>query len=267
VDTRAGLLMAPRPEPAVSTAFLYLAIIAIWGGVLVPRLLRRSHQSSEARNLTESDAPVMSDVDAGDPDGLADAGVDEDDFPDSVDTEEITMPRSFLRGGPLWTERGGWWGSRSSSAESLGRPEGPGQAADVERNHQGMPVVTRAAAIRARRRSLTTLVTLVLAALALTGGGLAPGWLLVPPVCMLGGFLLLLREAAQCDRELAEARAEARAAQAARAARASRQRNRVAAERASEHVERNAEIIDISARVGDQLYDQYEDAAVRAVGD
>ena len=28
-----------------------------------------------------------------------------------------------------------------------------------------------------------------------------------------------------------------------------------------------AEIIDISARLGDQLYDQYADAAVRAVGD
>jgi hypothetical protein len=29
----------------------------------------------------------------------------------------------------------------------------------------------------------------------------------------------------------------------------------------------SAEIIDISARVGDQLYDQYADAEVRAVGD
>jgi hypothetical protein len=31
--------------------------------------------------------------------------------------------------------------------------------------------------------------------------------------------------------------------------------------------EPSAEIIDISARRGDQLYDQYADAAVRAVGD
>jgi hypothetical protein len=29
----------------------------------------------------------------------------------------------------------------------------------------------------------------------------------------------------------------------------------------------SAKIIDISARVGDQLYDQYADAEVRAVGD
>jgi hypothetical protein len=248
--------MAPRPEPAVSTAFLYLAIIAIWAGVLVPRLLRRSHQSGDARELTESDAPAMTDT--GDADGPADAGVDEDDFPDSVDTEEIIMPRSFLRGGPLWTEHGGWRPVRG---------DGSGQPAGVAGAPQGRPVVTRAAAIRARRRSLTMLVTLVLVALVLTGAGLAPGWLLVPPVCMLGGFLLLLREAAQCDAEAAERHAEARAAQAARAARAARLRSRQAAERASEHVERNAEIIDISARVGDQLYDQYEDAAVRAVGD
>ncbi len=31
--------------------------------------------------------------------------------------------------------------------------------------------------------------------------------------------------------------------------------------------EPSAQIIDISARVGDQLYDQYADATVRAVGD
>jgi hypothetical protein len=237
----------------VSTAFLYLAIIAIWAGVLVPRLLRR-HQASDPRELADIGAPPM--AGAGDTEGLADAGVDEEDFPDSVETEEITMPRSFLRGGPLWTERGGWRGSRSNGA---GQPGGM--------TPQGRPVVTHAAAIRARRRSLTMLVTLVLLALVLTGAGLAPGWLLVPPLCMLGGFLLLLREAAHCDRQMAERHAEARAAQAARAARAARQRTRVAAEKASEHVERNAEIIDISGRVGDQLYDQYEDAAVRAVGD
>jgi hypothetical protein len=238
----------------VSTAFLYLAIIAIWAGVLVPRLLRRSHQTSVTGDLADSDATSMTDAEADE--GLADAGVDEDEFPDSVDTEEITMPRSFLRGGPLWTERGGWRPTRG---------EGPGEPSEV--TPEGRPVVTRAAAVRARRRSLTMLVTLVLLALVLTGAGLAPGWLLVPPVCMLGGFLLLLREAAQCDRELAERHAEARADQAARAARAAKQRSRTATERASEHVERNAEIIDISARVGDQLYDQYEDAAVRAVGD
>jgi hypothetical protein len=243
----------------VSTAFLYLAIIAIWAGVLVPRLLRRSHQTSDTRDLADSDAASMTDAEADE--GLADAGEDEDEFPDSVDTEEIAMPRSFLRGGPLWTERGGWRGSRGED-----RGETPGQPAP-HRDEQGRPVVTHAAAIRARRRSLTMLVTLVLLALVLTGAGLAPGWLLVPPVCMLGGFLLLLREAAQCDRELAERRAEARADQTARAARAASQRSRVVAQKASVHVEVDAEIIDISGRVGDQLYDQYEDAAVRAVGD
>jgi len=60
--------------------------------------------------------------------------------------------------------------------------------------------------------------------------------------------------------------AEARAAHAARQARlAARQRARAA--RVAAATERTAEIIDISARVSDQLYDQYADAAVRAVGD
>jgi hypothetical protein len=32
-------------------------------------------------------------------------------------------------------------------------------------------------------------------------------------------------------------------------------------------VEQTAEVIDISSRINDQLYDQYADATIRAVGD
>ena len=39
----------------------------------------------------------------------------------------------------------------------------------------------------------------------------------------------------------------------------------IAPRRSSE--EHGAQIIDISARLGDQLYDQYADATIRAVGD
>ncbi|MEP7026374.1 MAG: hypothetical protein ABJB47_21730 [Actinomycetota bacterium] len=242
----------------MSTAFLYLAIIAIWAGVLVPRLVRKSqnHQADDTPELADStDDAGHDDADAS---GYDDGTADAEDFPDTVDTEEISMPRSFRHGGPLWTERSGW---RAFGANRTSRGDG------AQHDHSVRTGVTRAAAIRARRRSLTMLVTLVLLAAVLTGAGLAPAWLLVPPVGMLGGFLILLREAAQCDAEAAERHAEARAAHAARVASAERRRVRVEQERAAEHVERNAEIIDISGRVGDQLYDQYADAAVRAVGD
>ena len=74
---------------------------------------------------------------------------------------------------------------------------------------------------------------------------------------MLGMYLLLLREAALADSENANRRAEAE----------HETRHRARA-RARERAQRpGAQIIDISDRLGDQLYDQYADATVRAVGD
>jgi hypothetical protein len=119
---------------------------------------------------------------------------------------------------------------------------------------------------------LTILVTLSL----LTGGfvlvGLVQWWICVPPVTMLVLYVLLLREIAMADAELAAKRAawEARAAEQARVERARAAHAERVARRREEWaatVEPDAEIIDISSRVGDQLYDQYADAAVRAVGD
>ena len=86
-------------------------------------------------------------------------------------------------------------------------------------------------------------------------------WLVVIlPAGMLVIYLLILRESAIADAE--QARRQAAVAAQARAAR----QDAYAA--AMEHeAEQTAQIIDISARVGDQLYDQYADATVRAVGD
>ena len=251
----------------MSTAILYLAIVAIWAGFLVPRLLRRSQQRSSSAAADETavvegdadgevavaEGPAGEDVltdSSAEPPGRDDEGV-EYDFPDYVDTEEISIPRSFLRGRQLWTEQAGWRAAASAS----GSP-GP------ER-----PLVTRSAALRARRRSLTLLVTLLLVTVGLAWRGTVPGWVIVPPLGVLGLFLLVLREAAKCDAELAEKRAAAHAAELARQARADRQRAREAARQAAAAAQHEADVIDISNRVGDQLYDQYADAAVRAVGD
>jgi hypothetical protein len=106
---------------------------------------------------------------------------------------------------------------------------------------------------------LTMLVTLLAVAAVCTVGKLIPWWACVPPAGMLGMYLLLLREAALADAEQARWRAE----DAALRIRAARQL--APEEWEAQAPEPTAEIIDISGRVGDQLYDQYADA--RAIGD
>ena len=136
---------------------------------------------------------------------------------------------------------------------------------------------------------LGTLVALTLIAFVIAEAHVAAIWVVVPPAVMLGGFVLLLREAARSDRERAAHAAEGRRSRSE--ARSSLDaESRWAAPVAAEVLERvvskpaapdvaeqaepvvevaaySAEIIDISERVGDQFYDQYTDAANRAVGD
>ena len=128
---------------------------------------------------------------------------------------------------------------------------------------------------RARRRMLGTLILLTAGAVAIAVTHIAAWWVIVPPGVLLGGFLLLLRETARSDAERARTHAdlttqrlrterESRAVPAAPAV-AGPDRVEVVAEVVE--TEFSAKIIDISARVTDQLYDQYTDAAERAVGD
>ena len=146
----------------------------------------------------------------------------------------------------------------------------------------------RARMVRGRRRMLWLLITLTAVGAGLAYLRLAAWWTVIPPVSLLGGFLLVLREAAHAD---AEAR-ERSAVQARHTRKAEARRNTdtdtdadtradtdtapgrttgtsVAAELVPDSAETDsrAEIIDISERVRDQLYDQYADAKLRAVGD
>ena len=145
--------------------------------------------------------------------------------------------------------------------------------------------------LAARRRLLGMLVVLALASCTLAVTKMAAWWVIVPPFVMLTGYLGLLREAAKADaerRELARARAaEAAARRGARpvapsaAAPAAAPGTAPAAgaaaaaapaapgTRAAPQVPA-AEIIDISASLGaggEEIYDQYADAKLRAVGD
>ena len=126
--------------------------------------------------------------------------------------------------------------------------------------------------LQARRRTLTMLIAITVATIGAALIGLTPWWTSVPPFVLLGMYLLLLHEAAHADAERAHswAQAQARAAHArtAQAARLPRERAREA--QVAPPPEPTAEIINISALAAearDQLYDQYADAEIRAVGD
>ena len=137
--------------------------------------------------------------------------------------------------------------------------------------------------LRARRRMLTTLVLLTLGAFGIAVTHIAAWWVIGPPGLLLAGFLLLLREAARSDAARARRQAhsaEPRPAEAEQAEAGQRRRpadrqgkpevfERIASTPEAPEAEPTpiAEIIDISARVNDQVYDQYTDAAERAVGD
>jgi hypothetical protein len=127
----------------------------------------------------------------------------------------------------------------------------------------------RARVLQARRRMLVTLIVLTGGAAAIAAAHLAASWVVIPPAVMLAGFVLLLREAARIDTERTQAAASRPSRETgarARAGTAEQPQHTGPADRGQAEAP-DAKIIDISSRVGDQLYDQYADAEVRAVGD
>jgi hypothetical protein len=94
---------------------------------------------------------------------------------------------------------------------------------------------------------------------------LAAWWVILPPAVMLIGYLALLREASRADAERRWA-----AVEQTRAARPATPAAPVAPPAPPAPVPvpaPDAEIIDITGRVNDDLYDQVADAKLRAVGD
>ena len=225
----------------MSSAILYLAIVAIWAIVLVPRWLRPSQASGTLEsNLAE---PVAASP-----------------LEDQTEAEE-----------------------RADGGESL--PPPGARAADGERA-RSPAAERRERVLHARRRMLVTLMGITAGAVVIALTHLAALWVVIPPTVMLAGFVLLLREAARIDTERAWAaawrdsrRTDADAAAAdgperQQADQAGSIQARVADAQAGvagvagpQAGVPSAQIIDISGRIGDQLYDQYADAEVRAVGD
>lgn len=252
----------------MSSAILYLAIVAIWAGVLVPRWLR-PHASRTA------------------------------------DTEHVADPRHHEDLEPPGERTQTGHEARRSAVRSYagqpraqpGQPRAPVHPSPAERHDRVM---------QARRRMLATLVLLTAGAVAIAVAHLAATWVIIPPAVMLAGFLMLLRGAARIDakrmahsaqdtagtgagQEAGTGRRAAQtqdAASAPNAAPGARPAPEPSAEPEWEQAEPgwvaaepgwvaaaardwtpSAEIIDISGRMRDQVYDQYSDAAERAVGD
>jgi hypothetical protein len=281
----------------LSSAILYLAIVAIWACVLVPRWLHRSHETAAEHEFPSGQEAA--------PDHAEDSAPEEQAGPAEpgalrADAEEFATLREQVVEVTTYVE----W-------EAPARPTGPAKAAShagpadhdapagqdgpadhddqadhvrtvaragTSREHRPErpsqarppgPAPRRAHVVQARRRLLTLLVALAVAAAAVTLAGLIRWWVVIPPAGMLGLYLLLLREVARSDAEQDRRRVGARAALAARERTALAARDRVRQAREA-LPQPTAEIIDISAlaaRDRDQPYDQYADAEVRAVGD
>ena len=260
----------------MSSAILYLAIVAIWACVLVPRWLHRSHEHP-------SGGEILADSDEVPEFGEEDADFDEDS--DAPTEEFAPVGRSRTEppnadypvfAGPVAetyvaveTEYVHTEYVAESGYASEGRPAGQTEFADPHYGADPAPLASRDRVLQTRRRLLTILATLTAAAVGGTVVGITMWWIIIPPAIMLGLYLLLLREAAEADTENEIRRAEAQAAAEAAYA-ASMERARAREALAAEAPQPEAEIIDISARTAqakDQLYDQYADATVRAVGD
>jgi hypothetical protein len=156
----------------MSSAILYLAIIAIWLCVLIPRWLKRD---SARGAVIAPDAAAPGETPA-----TTAAEGDETDIADD--------------GAPQVAEPG-------VAAPPPTAPAAPTPPLSAEE--------ARRRILTGRRRLLGMLILLEIAAIALAVVGLAALWVIIPPTIMLVGYLLLLREAAHADAERAQREAEA----------------------------------------------------------
>ena len=270
----------------MSSAILYLAIVAIWACVLIPRWLRRD----SARGSSLAFAMVTPRDQA--PDDTVSGYDDAAHGPDVSDRRR---------------SHGDARASRTDTTEppvqSAEHPQTP--ARDLAEEEEAPPPLTpgesRRRMLAARRRLLGMLILLEGAAVSLAVLGLAALWVVIPPSVMLTGYLLLLREAAHADaeqaiRDLEAAQARARAHERARArAQAAKRADRHTAPHgpagtpaparsgsghenaepgrdfapglAGKYTTSNAEVIPISERADEDLDDQYTAKKLRAVGD
>jgi hypothetical protein len=206
---------------------LYVAIVAIWACVLIPRWLRRdsARGASGAASETVPDDTVadVDDTVVG-TDDTADSGTDGRDVSTGGRAAGVRGRAAGVRGRAAGVHPG-WLSARVEAAERREPPapqppspqppaaEEPADEAPEEAPPSPTPEETRRRMLAARRRLLGMLLVLEAAAIALAMLGLAALWVVIPPTVMLAGYLLVLREAAHSDAERAAHDQEAARAQ------------------------------------------------------
>ena len=243
----------------MSSAILYVAIVAIWAGVLIPRWLRRDSaaggRNREGVAATEAESEASAEVEAA-----------EETAPPPRRWEdaaglEARPARAARPASPVRPVRS----VRREEHAALRPTAAPARPAEVPLD--GPPDQENKKVLSARRRVLGMLLVLAIASGVLAYTKMAAWWVVVPPTVMLLGYLALLHEAGKADaerRDVARARAAAEAAAAPAAERAAPPAPAAPAPAP------DAEVIDISASLtvaGHKFYDQYADAKLRAVGD
>ena len=289
----------------MSSAILYVAIVAIWACVLIPRWLRRDSASAGST----ADTPVPGDVVPGDV--VAGDVVAGDVVPGDVVPAEDAAADVFRTPEPARAVRVRY--TETFRADVTVEAEADPAPAEVPAPDAGRrvpppvpspvpsplpPEESRRRMLAARRRLLGMLTILEIAAIALAVLKLAALWVLIPPSIMLIGYALLLREAAHADaerdqREEEAARARARARSQAQARARERAAQRAAATRAApaaaaptapaaryedtgrdfapglagKYTTSNAEATGPSGGSGEDHRDEYPLQRLRAVGD
>jgi hypothetical protein len=251
----------------LSSAILYLAIVAIWAVVLVPRWLR-------PRPAPPQPVPVPVEADWHEPAGLGqDATAGRAATANGLGAPAVPVTAAAPVTAAPVTAAAPVVGAGVSGAYVSGVEAGDADVADEATAPP--PAMRRTEVLKARRRLLITLVTLTAIAGALAVTRIDAYWIVIPPVALLGGYVALLRKFARIDAEQARRAARIRhaAASAGQEPAAPGESLPAAAEPGpgsppdATAATGSAEIIDISGRIGDQVYDQYSDAANRAVGD
>ena len=272
----------------MSSAFLYLAIIAIWAGVLIPRWLKRDSSRAKAAKSSQSESPEARqspdeltddepvEINAGADAGGAGVQMADDNTQAETGPSRAADPadRAAGKGQAAGRDRAAGRG-RVAGANRVASASGVGAADEAELSGyeageaaglRPADPQTRRRVLSARRRMLMMLIVLAAAAAGIALIGMAAWWVAIPPVAMLGGYLLVLREVRHADAERALIRADA---EQLAEHRAEQLRLREAQEAAAKQREeaQTARVIDISERVRDELYDQYAEGERRAVGD
>jgi type II secretory pathway pseudopilin PulG len=215
----------------LSSAILYVAIVAIWAIVLIPRWLKRdSSAEAAAKAAAAAEAAAAQDTPAAEEQPLEPPPVvREDDTPRirepgrrSAPPDRPRVPSDRPRGSqdrprgssdrPRRPEdrppRGAEDRPRRLEDRAAGARDGreDGRTEEVRRGRDQ----DRARVVSARRRMLGLLVVLTTGACALAATRTAASWVVAPPAVMLVGYLGLLREASKADAERRELTAPGR---------------------------------------------------------